>query len=123
MRLGGSANATFDTTQIAAAGQYQNFGIFVKTGTGTWTLTGTPGQATPWTINQGTLAISSDNNLGTSGETLTFNGGTLQRGAVFTRAHGHAQRRRRHVRHQRLHVIGRLPSAAAAASPRPAPAR
>ena len=78
LRLGGSANLTFDTTQIAAAGHYQNFGIFVKTGTGTWTLTGTPGQATPWTINQGTLAISSDNNLGTSGETLSFNGGTLQ---------------------------------------------
>ena len=68
----------FDTSQIGGRRQYQNFGLFEKTGTGTWTLTGTPGQATPWTISQGTLAITSDSNLGTAGETLTFNGGTLQ---------------------------------------------
>jgi autotransporter-associated beta strand protein len=78
LRLGGGTNVTFDTGQVGPAAQFQNFGLFEKTGTGTWTLTGTPGQATPWTITQGTLAIASDDNLGTSGETLTFNGGTLQ---------------------------------------------
>ena len=82
LRLGGSTDSTFDTTQIGVA--YQNFGIFEKTGTGTWTLSNTPGQVTPWTITQGTLAISSDSNLGTASETLTFNGGSLQTTASFT---------------------------------------
>jgi outer membrane autotransporter protein len=78
LRLGGAVSTSFDTSQIGAAAQFQNFAVFEKTGTGVWTLTGTPGQATPWTITQGTLAISSDVNLGTAAETLTFNGGTLQ---------------------------------------------
>jgi outer membrane autotransporter protein len=78
LRLGGSGSQTFDTSTLGPAGQFQNFGVFVKTGAGTWTLTNSPGQVTPWTINQGTLAITNGNNLGTAGETLTFNGGTLQ---------------------------------------------
>ena len=61
--------STIVNTQIGADGQYQNFGVFVKTGTGTWTLTGTtrPGDATGRSTG-GTLAISSDDNLVTSGE-------------------------------------------------------
>ena len=75
LRLGGSGNLTFDASQIAAAGQYQNFGVFVKTGTSIWTLTGTPRQATPWAINGGTLAISLASTLNGP---ISFNGGTLQ---------------------------------------------
>ena len=77
LRLGGAAAATFDVSLIGS--QYTGFSTFVKTGTGTWTLTGTTPAFTPWTIDQGTLAISSNGNLGNvlSGP-LTFNGGALQ---------------------------------------------
>ncbi len=76
LRLGGSTNATFDTSQIGAAARFRTFGVFEKTGTGTWTLTNAPGVATPWTISQGTLALANGASLG--GGALTFNGGTLQ---------------------------------------------
>ncbi len=58
LRLGGSTTASFDLSQIGAAAQYRNFGLFGKTGTSTWTLTGTSSQTTPWTITQGTLAVN-----------------------------------------------------------------
>ena len=84
LRLGGSTNSSFDTSVLG--GGFNAFNAFEKTGGSAWTLTGQPvsGQATPWTISQGTLAISSDNNLGTANETLTFNGGTLQLAPGFT---------------------------------------
>ncbi|MDH7795530.1 MULTISPECIES: autotransporter-associated beta strand repeat-containing protein [unclassified Beijerinckia] len=70
--LGGTTNASFNVGQIGASQQYQNFASFQKTGDSTWTLTGTPAQATTsWTIGSGTLAISSDASLGTAGA-LTF---------------------------------------------------
>jgi uncharacterized protein with beta-barrel porin domain len=75
-RLGGSADASLNVTQIGIPGLYQGFGVFEKTGTGTWTLTNAPLQATSWTIAQGTLAVANVASLG--GGTLTFNGGTLQ---------------------------------------------
>ena len=76
-------NEAFDVSTIGV--QYRNFAAFEKTGGSIWTLTGTPdpGAATPWTITQGTLAISASDNLGTAGETLTFNGGTLQLASGF----------------------------------------
>jgi outer membrane autotransporter protein len=82
LRLGGSTDAGFDVGQIGSAAQFRNFGQFEKTGTSTWTLTGTPGQAMPWTISQGALAVDNAGSLGTS--TLTFNGGTLQALAALT---------------------------------------
>jgi autotransporter-associated beta strand protein len=82
LALGGSANASFDVSQIGV--QYLGFGIFVKTGSSTWTLTNTTTAVTPWTINQGTLAVSSDGNLGNASGGLTFNGGTLQFLSGFT---------------------------------------
>ena len=69
-------NASFNTSLIGPAAQFQNFGLFEKTGSGTWTLTNTPGQATSWTITQGTLAVANVASLG--GGSLTFNGGMLQ---------------------------------------------
>ena len=62
--LGGGANATFDVSLIGPAAQYQNFDLFQKTGTSTWTLVGTGTAATPWNIQQGTLQVG---NGGTSG--------------------------------------------------------
>ncbi|MBV9457255.1 MAG: autotransporter domain-containing protein [Bradyrhizobium sp.] len=80
-RLGGATDSSFAVSGIGT--QYAGFNSFVKTGTSTWTLTGTTGAVTPWTINQGTLAISADNNLGAGSGGLTFNGGTLRFGASF----------------------------------------
>ena len=78
LALGGSANASFNVSQIGPAAQYQGFGVFLKTGSSTWTLTGSTTAVTPWTIDQGTLAVSADNNLGAASGGLTFGGGTLQ---------------------------------------------
>jgi autotransporter-associated beta strand protein len=86
LRLGGSANATFDTAQIGAAAQYRNFAAFEKSGSSTWTLSNTTAATTPWTITSGTLAISSDANLGSVAGGLTLNGGTLRATANVTTA-------------------------------------
>jgi outer membrane autotransporter protein len=83
LALGGSANATFDVSQIGPAAQYQNFANYQKTGTSTWTLTGTTASTTAWALNGGTLAISADNNLGAGSGIPTFNGGTLQFNAAL----------------------------------------
>jgi outer membrane autotransporter protein len=81
LRLGGSGGDTVDPGSVIGPGlQFQGFSAFEKTGSGTWTLTGNPpGQATPWTISQGTLAIGNSSVLGADIDSpLTFNGGTLQ---------------------------------------------
>lgn len=80
--LGGNDNGSFDASDIGSL--YQGFQSFQKSGDSTWTLTGTPGQVTPWTINQGTLSVSSDDALGDPAGALTFNGGTLQTTAPFS---------------------------------------
>jgi uncharacterized protein with beta-barrel porin domain len=56
LRLGGANNASFDVSQISV--QYLGFGIFQKTGTSIWTLTGTDVTALPWTVNMGTLNVN-----------------------------------------------------------------
>lgn len=78
LALGGSTNASFDVSKIGSTAQFQGFGIYQKTGTSTWTLTGTTTAVTPWKISTGTLSISSDANLGASSGTITLDGGTLQ---------------------------------------------
>ncbi|WP_245288127.1 autotransporter domain-containing protein [Bradyrhizobium sp. Ec3.3] len=83
-RLGGSTDSTFDVSGIGSTAQYQAFSSFVKTGGSTWTLTGTTTATTPWSINQGTLAVSSDDNLGAASGGLAFGGGTLQFLAGFS---------------------------------------
>jgi outer membrane autotransporter protein len=76
-RLGGTANDTFDVSTVGP--QYQNFDSFQKTGTGTWSLTGTGTTATPWVIGQGTLQIGNGGTSGaiignvTNNATLAFN--------------------------------------------------
>jgi fibronectin-binding autotransporter adhesin len=63
-------------SNIGAAAQYQGFGVFQKTGSSTWTLTGTAGTATSWTVTGGLLNFSSTSAF--NGGTLTLNGGGLQ---------------------------------------------
>ncbi|WP_445488208.1 beta strand repeat-containing protein [Rhodopseudomonas sp. RCAM05734] len=84
-QLGGTGSATFDAGSIGSTAQYQGFSTFNKVGDSIWTLTGTPGQATSWNINSGTLSVSSDGNLGSANEALSINGGILQvTGTAFT---------------------------------------
>jgi autotransporter-associated beta strand protein len=83
-RLGGATDSTFDVSSIGPAAQYQGFSTFVKTGASTWTLTGTTTATTPWSINQGVLAVSSDASLGAASGGLSFDGGTLRFLAGFT---------------------------------------
>ena len=84
-QLGGAGAGTFDVSQIGDAAQYSGFGTFNKVDPSIWTLTGTPGQATSWTINGGTLSVANDISLGAANEALSFNGGLLQvTGAGFT---------------------------------------
>lgn len=74
LRLGGAGNASFDVAQIGAAAQYQNFGVFEKTGVSVWSLTGNTSEAMPWAVNAGTLAV----NAAMANATMTVNnGGTL----------------------------------------------
>jgi len=76
LRLGGSTDSSFDVSLIGPSAQYQNFDIFEKTGTSTWTLTGTGTATTNWTISAGTLQIG---NGGTTGSIIgdVTNNGTL----------------------------------------------
>ncbi|QKC95896.1 autotransporter outer membrane beta-barrel domain-containing protein [Mesorhizobium sp. NZP2298] len=67
LRLGGTTNAAFDVSAIGATAQYRNFDTFQKTGTSTWTLTGTGTATTNWDIQQGTLQLG---NGGTSGSII-----------------------------------------------------
>jgi hypothetical protein len=59
-------------------------GVFEKTGSSTWTLTGSTNSVTPWAINSGRLAVSADNNLGAASGGLSFAGGSLQFLSSFT---------------------------------------
>jgi uncharacterized protein with beta-barrel porin domain len=69
LALGGTTNASFDVSQIGV--QYLGFGIFQKTGSSIWTLTGTNAAALPWTIDAGTLAV----NGAMANATMTVNSG------------------------------------------------
>lgn len=84
LALGGNTDSSFDTQLIGLG--FKNFSAFEKTGTSTWTLTGTTAELTPWTISEGTLAISSDGSLGDTNGALTLAGGTLETTASFTMA-------------------------------------
>ena len=83
LALGGTSNASFDVSQIGSSAKYQGFGIFQKTGSSTWTLSGTNATATPWTVTAGVLNVSTDGALGATAGGVTLNGGTFQFGASF----------------------------------------
>jgi outer membrane autotransporter protein len=91
LALGGTGSASFDVSQIGSSAQYQGFGVFQKTGTSTWTLTGTNTAALPWTINAGTLVVNGTmanstmtvNNGGTLAGTGTVGATTINSGGTF----------------------------------------
>ena len=60
LALGGTANSNFNVSQIGPAAQYRSFEAYQKTGTSTWTLTGTTTATTAWQLLDGTLSVSSD---------------------------------------------------------------
>ena len=84
LALGGNENSTFDVGSIGDDSQYRGFGHFEKTGTSTWNLTGSTDAVTSWQIDDGGLAVVSDENLGATGGTLGFAGGELTFLAGFT---------------------------------------
>ncbi|ULU24216.1 autotransporter-associated beta strand repeat-containing protein [Dyella terrae] len=94
--LGGVANGTFNASAIApgqptsysGSTQYYGFNSYQVNGTGVWTLNGTTGALTPWTIKLGTLAVSSDGALGSTLGAVTLDqGGTLEATQSFVLSH------------------------------------
>ncbi len=77
LRLGGSTNASFNTTLIGST--YQNFANLQKTGTSTWTLLNASTFTGPVNITAGTLRFDNDAALGTGTVTIQ-NGATLLAG-------------------------------------------
>ena len=84
LALGGTASGAFNVSSVGSSAQYQGFGVFKKTGSGTWTLTGVTSAHTPWAINSGALAVSSDGTLGDPSGALSFGGGALKFLAGFS---------------------------------------
>jgi outer membrane autotransporter protein len=98
LALGGTTNASFDVSQIGPSAQYRGFGVFQKTGTSTWTLTGTNSAVMPWAINAGTLDVNGSianaavtvnsggtlTGTGTVGPTTIAGGGTFAPGPMGT---------------------------------------
>jgi uncharacterized protein with beta-barrel porin domain len=73
-KLGGSGDGNFDLGTIGNSQQYHGFTTFSEAGAGTWTVTGTFGQTSPWTVESGTLVVNGDLS---SASSLTVNGGVL----------------------------------------------
>nr|WP_247876621.1 autotransporter outer membrane beta-barrel domain-containing protein [Ochrobactrum sp. CM-21-5] len=86
-RLGGEENDTFDVSTIGSTKQYRGFDMFEKTGSSTWTITGQgTDQAAPWSIYEGTMAMSAGSDLGDG--PVHVLGGRLQGiGTVGTTTH------------------------------------
>ncbi|WP_043283866.1 autotransporter-associated beta strand repeat-containing protein [Reyranella massiliensis] len=78
LAVGGNGESTTFSGSIAGGGS------ILKTGAGTWTLSGSNSYSGGTTINAGTISISANNGLGSTNGGLTFGGGTLQTTATFT---------------------------------------
>lgn len=91
-QLGGTGSGTFNVSNIGVGQQYQGFSTFNKTGSSTWTLTGTDSTNTPWAVQGGTFLVDGTTNgalnvqagtlggSGTVGATTIGGGGTLAPG-------------------------------------------
>jgi fibronectin-binding autotransporter adhesin len=83
-----SGGLTVDTDgfNVTASSPFSGTGTFTKVGAGTLTLAGANSTAFSgvMAINEGTLSVASEANLGTGG--LSFDGGTLQNTGAFTTA-------------------------------------
>ena len=73
--LGGSDNSQFDLSAIGV--QYQNFSHFSKTGSSTWTVTGTQTAAGDWSIKAGTLQAGAANVFNSSSAYTVSSGAAL----------------------------------------------
>ena len=84
----GAGGATFDTNgnNVSFATTLTGDGGITKAGAGTLTLAAINSYIGSTTINAGTLAVTSDGNLGAVGGSLVFGGGTLQLLGNFTSA-------------------------------------
>jgi autotransporter-associated beta strand protein len=82
----GQDGGTFDTNgnDVAFASAFGNngTGVFTKTGNGTLSLGGNNTFAGGTNVTGGALRLASDENLGTSGSTLTLNGGGISTGTL-----------------------------------------
>lgn len=85
LTLGGATNSTFNVSDISdffsPSNEFTGFSKFEKIDSSTWTLTGNSYAETDWRIAGGTIAISSDRNLGITGSTvssITLDGGALE---------------------------------------------
>ena len=80
-----NAVLAFDRSDSTSfGGNISGSGVLQHNGTGTLTLSGTNSYGGGTFLDSGTLAVSSDANLGAANGGLTFNGGTLQLLAGFT---------------------------------------
>lgn len=82
LELTGTGSGMLDLETVSATGAFQGFSTLVKSGAGTWTLTGSGGSlAGTFTVNGGTLQIGNGGTTGSiandvavaSGATLAFN--------------------------------------------------
>ena len=86
--LGGTGSASFDASLIGT--QYTGFGVFQKTGAGSWTLTGTNAGTMSWTVGSGTLSVNGSmanssfavNSGGTLGGSGTVGATTVNSGGI-----------------------------------------
>ena len=81
--LGGTVNASFALGQMGAANsasaQFRGFGTLEKSGTSTWTISGTAGAPLAYRVLDGTLDLNGTTQTATS---LLLTGGALQNGTV-----------------------------------------
>ncbi|MGX1740605.1 autotransporter domain-containing protein [Bosea sp. NPDC055353] len=80
LALGGATNGSVDIGNLVAS--HTGFTAYEKTGSSTWTLSGSGSQS--WSIREGTLSGNSSSMAGD----LTFDTGAGTRGVVFTQASG-----------------------------------
>ncbi len=73
LKLGGSNNADFALSGLG--GTFKGFGSYEKTGTATWTLTGTTASTKGWTVSSGVLKLQGGS---IAGATTISSGATLQ---------------------------------------------